>query len=870
MLFAAAAQAAEHVIDELDVSPDQRGNVVKLNLAFPMRVMSFQPEKHGDLIHVQVQPIAAPGVDLCALSERQTLLWSADDNVPLVEVSYEPTTLQILDRLGNEACQNGESIDPRAAAAVLRVLGSAEISLRFNRPVWFDVPRGSDPRVLNVLLLGANDGQVEVDTTREVQGEQETPMLEEPANLPLDVPRTEPESATESTSPAPEQTAAEQRYFIALLTSSEPFESASVPGLDSLVGRRFFSTTFTEDGKRLHRLNAGFFADEDSAREVLNRVRIQFPDATVVAASDDDRDAARSFGLHAKQPAPAAESASAAPVDRMAQLVDEARSAIIAKDFSAAVRKLQAVTADSATPYRREAQELLGVAHERALRYEQAAADYRTFLKWYPDGESAARVSQRLAGLMTATQQTRERLRASRQEQRAGFGQASATPQGKAVAEEPRTEYALAGGLSQNWRRENQYNTGVGMRPVTSTLQSNLDLNGRMQGSSYRGRARLDAGYAYDFLANTRFRPRTQFSNVYMELATRDNRRMARIGRQSAGNGGVLGRFDGGIASYGLNQKVKINVVGGLPVESSSNASPDADKYFVGVNTDIGQLWGAWDFNAFYIEQRDYGFLDRRAIGGEARYFKEHISLFSMIDYDVSYDVLNTLLVLGNYMFDNRASINATIDYRKSPYIATTDALQGQGVTTLDDLRRFLPLGEIRSFAEDRIAQSTTLTLGGYYPFNDRFAVNTDVTATHVGSTPASGGIPSVPSTGWEYVYSSQLLVSRFFRENDTAILGAQFAQLSRTDTFSTFVGTRHSLTPQLRFAPTVRYTHSDKSDRTVDWSVIPEVQFDYRWKRNMQFQLEGGVNLSRLGQVGRRASHFNEYFVLTGYRLDF
>ena len=60
MLFAAAAQAAEHVIDELDVSPDQRGNVVKLNLAFPMRVMSFQPEKHGDLIHVQVQPIAAP------------------------------------------------------------------------------------------------------------------------------------------------------------------------------------------------------------------------------------------------------------------------------------------------------------------------------------------------------------------------------------------------------------------------------------------------------------------------------------------------------------------------------------------------------------------------------------------------------------------------------------------------------------------------------------------------------------------------------------------------------------------------------------------------------------------------------------------
>jgi hypothetical protein len=231
---------------------------------------------------------------------------------------------------------------------------------------------------------------------------------------------------------------------------------------------------------------------------------------------------------------------------------------------------------------------------------------------------------------------------------------------------------------------------------------------------------------------------------------------------------------------------------------------------------------------------------------------------------------LNTLLILANYMFDNRASVNATFDYRKSPYVSTTDALQGQGVTNLDDLRNFLPLGQIRSLAEDRIAQSTTITLGGYYPFNDRFALNADVTSTHVDATPSSGGVPAVPSTGWEFVYSSQLLVSNFFRENDTAIVGAQFAQLSRSDTFSTFIGTRHTLTPQLRFAPTVRYTHSAKSDQTVDWSVIPEMQFDYRWRRNIQFELEGGVNLSRLGQVGRPDSHFNEYFVLTGYRLDF
>ncbi len=87
---------------------------------------------------------------------------------------------------------------------------------------------------------------------------------------------------------------------------------------------------------------------------------------------------------------------------------------------------------------------------------------------------------------------------------------------------------------------------------------------------------------------------------------------------------------------------------------------------------------------------------------------------------------------------------------------------------------------------------------------------------------------------------------------------------------FSLLLSGRRVPQQKVPFPVSRRHELSDKSDRTVDWSVIPEVQFDYRWKRNMQFQLEGGVNLSRLGQVGRRASHFNEYFVLTGYRLDF
>ena len=41
--------------------------------------------------------------------------------------------------------------------------------------------------------------------------------------------------------------------------------------------------------------------------------------------------------------------------------------------------------------------------------------------------------------------------------------------------------------------------------------------------------------------------------------------------------------------------------------------------------------------------------LDRRAVGGEARYFDPVKSLLSYVDYDISYGQLNTLLLLGNW-----------------------------------------------------------------------------------------------------------------------------------------------------------------------------------------------------------------------------
>jgi len=54
------------------------------------------------------------------------------------------------------------------------------------------------------------------------------------------------------------------------------------------------------------------------------------------------------------------------------------------------------------------------------------------------------------------------------------------------------------------------------------------------------------------------------------------------------------------------------------------------------------------------IEQQVDGILDRRSVGGEARYFDPVKSLLSYVDYDVSYSQLNTFLMLGNWILPNQ------------------------------------------------------------------------------------------------------------------------------------------------------------------------------------------------------------------------
>jgi len=182
----------------------------------------------------------------------------------------------------------------------------------------------------------------------------------------------------------------------------------------------------------------------------------------------------------------------------------------------------------------------------------------------------------------------------------------------------------------------------------------------------------------------------------------------------------VLGRFDGGLLSYTKIPRVKLNFVSGFPAASSSLTSVNTDKNFFGLNADLGTFWKHWDFNVFAINQRVDGITDRRAVGGEARYNYSKGSYFSLVDYDTSFDRLNTFLFVGNWILAGNRTVNLSMDYRQTPSLSTSNALVGQNVNSVSELMNSMSEDDVRRLALDRTAQNWSVTLGGTSPLNDK------------------------------------------------------------------------------------------------------------------------------------------------------
>jgi hypothetical protein len=769
-----------------------------------------------------------------------------DFNVPVRYVSHFPDRGGRELRIGVQPLNfNRSSLSTALATESLRPPASAVAGIQ---RITYDV---SDPAGPTLVLQFDHDANWDVKPDRTA-----TRLVVTVSNRDGCVPDAGSQATNASgsniirkvTQSVPQALEPNGNYSINLLSErGKVLPPAEVKQLDTF--RQFAAYEFTseENGVEWTRLRLGTFATRAEAEHVLPQVTAQYPEAWIARIDRSERERVYQAWLAARSGASSAPSA--LPVDPVSDgMLQELRDLLAAGDNAGAVRlaeRLLGQPESAATP---EAQEMLGLARERNKQLAHAKAEYETFLARYPDHPNAGRVRQRLASLLGEEPET--------------VGTVETTLDGRPQTVKSSSFKAeLSGSLSMLYQRDESGflfedvpvvgGPEVNPDPIEEN-RTNLneilygaDINLTVGNDRTEGLLRFSGVFRDDFRAGIQ-RDEGAVSTLYLDVSDRELNTAVRIGRQTRNTGGVFGRFDGGLLSFQATENLKLNVVGGFPVQSSRDLEVNTDRVFYGGSVDFAIVPDALDTTLYYVDQKYGELVDRQAVGGEFRYFNSLFTAYGIYDYDLHFGQTNLALLNGSVRFEDESSISVAVDYRRSPMLTTLNAIIGQGVENPNDLLATYAPEEIYQLAHDRTGYSRSASISVSRPITENLQINVDVIATNVSGTKASGGIEAFPGTGTEFYYSGQLVASDVFTEGAIFIAGVRYADLEMIDQQTATFNMRYPITRDLRFNTKLRFDQRARKDgSSEEISARGSMALSYSLNRSTYFDFEVGGQYS-------------------------
>jgi hypothetical protein len=306
--------------------------------------------------------------------------------------------------------------------------------------------------------------------------------------------------------------------------------------------------------------------------------------------------------------------------------------------------------------------------------------------------------------------------------------------------------------------------------------------------------------------------------------------------------------------------------------------------------------------NLFFVDQRVDDLIDRRAVGGELRYFDPNKSLFSLLDYDIHFGALNIFNLQGNWTLENKTRLYMNLDVRKTPLLQTSNALRSyfdpllydqgliQPVESIQDLINYESEDAIYTRAEELTADSRTLLLGVSRPLSDTLQVSGDITITSIGGTPQQGVadeldpttadptdtrnshdyLAAVADSGTQFFYNVQMIKNDLLKQGDIGILSLRYYDTTASHTFRLGVSSRYPINNVWRINPRFDISYRENTDNSNTQLVLsPYLRMDYRLRKSFTLELEGGLSRYQ-DKNDLETTNFTDYFFRAGYRWDF
>jgi len=359
------------------------------------------------------------------------------------------------------------------------------------------------------------------------------------------------------------------------------------------------------------------------------------------------------------------------------------------------------------------AQALIGEAREKNGEIAKARAEYDLYLKLYPTSPDAAKIKQRLAALPAVESVRRPSARA-------------------VVRDDKPAEWLITGNLSSYFFTGQSSQDSGPMKKDQESLVSSLGFNARLRDSV------TDTRFVFRDTDNRNFmQTNRNYNRVYSAYAERTDREVGyfvRAGRQNPNGGGVMERFDGITASYNLNPDWKVGAVYGEAVEFGSPFK----KKFYGGSIELAPQVSRPGASLYAIEQTLDGFLNRRAIGSEVRYFDGQFTAFGMLDYDTLYKGVNIGMAQANYLDASGNNYFISYDYRQSPSYSLTNALSTAGYISVSDMVNNIGAAQARQLVSQTTALSTMFAAGVTIPVGERWQFGADYRESEITGTSAT------------------------------------------------------------------------------------------------------------------------------------
>jgi tetratricopeptide (TPR) repeat protein len=652
-------------------------------------------------------------------------------------------------------------------------------------------------------------------------------------------------------------------YVITLDVSGSPELRPWKPLPPALRDRRLYIARRADGIRKRYLLNLGFFArrvDAETARKLLLS---DYPSAAVVGVTREEESESAKTAIGAPPtpmsvtPFPAGSKANVATnpdADRdAAPLMSQAREELTRGENAAAIAVLDKLLRLPPNRFSQDAQEYIGLAHQRNGEIGPARKEYELYLRLYPDGEGADRVRQRLAALTTAT---------------------AAAPL-KAPTRKEETQTLVYGGLSQYYYHGASKIETATFTPTTvdratlsqadqSSLVTNLDITHRTRTEDYDNRIVFRDTRFDNFLPGVSNDNR--LNAAYYELKNRKHDYMLRLGRQPGYGGGVLGRFDGLSTGIAVSPKWHVNVVAGEPVDWWSI---DSRRYFYGFSVDAGTFAEHWSSSLYTIKQMVDGVVDRQAVGTEIRYFDPRKSVYTLLDYDTAFKTINTALVQANWTVGTATVFNLLADHRKSPALQLTNALIGESTTSIDTLLQTRSYDELKQQARDLTATSDLYLLGVTHPLSTKWQVGGNVQQWRISATQGSATQPPTPDTGNVHMYTLQAIATGFFARRDITVASISLIDAPNYNGDSASITNRARITDKWTLDTALRwYRQQDNLGTRLD-RITPTFRAGYQWSDRVTFEAEIGIENSTTQTATTDDVSRRRYWSL-GYRWDF